>query len=66
MAYYNNLLSVPILLAGAALKGEYATFASHPELHTPGYVVSSDNALECVRPRVLVSPWSHRVRQRLG
>jgi hypothetical protein len=45
MAYYNNLLSIPILLAGAALKGEFKVFLSHPQLHTPGYVVRTGGML---------------------
>jgi len=41
MVFYNNLLSLPILLAGAALRGEYATLAAADELHTVPYLTLS-------------------------
>lgn len=41
MVFYNNLLSLPILAAGAALRGEYATLAAADELHTVPYLTLS-------------------------
>lgn len=38
MVFYNNLLSLPILLAGAAVRGEYTTFLWSEDLHTAAYV----------------------------
>lgn len=41
MVFYNNLLSLPILALGAALRGEYATLAAADELHTVPYLTLS-------------------------
>jgi len=38
MVFYNNLLSLPILLAGAAVRGEFRTFLGTGELHTTSYL----------------------------
>lgn len=41
MVLYNNLLSLPILLAGAALRGEFAMLRAADELHTAPYLTLS-------------------------
>lgn len=38
MVFYNNLLSLPILAIGAALRGEFGTFLDAEELHTISYL----------------------------
>ena len=38
MVFYNNLLSMPILLAGAILKGEFTVLQESDELHTVPYL----------------------------
>lgn len=38
MVFYNNLLSLPILLVGAAVRGEFSTFLGTDELHTTSYL----------------------------
>lgn len=41
MVFYNNLLSLPILLGGAALRGEFAVLTRTEELHTMPYLTLS-------------------------
>ncbi len=41
MVFYNNLLSLPILLTVAALRGEYHAFFATPALHTAPYLTLS-------------------------
>lgn len=41
MVFYNNLLSLPILLGGALLRGEFPTLLAADELHTVPYLTLS-------------------------
>ncbi|GAB5030030.1 gdp-mannose transporter [Nannochloropsis oceanica] len=38
MVFYNNLLSLPILLVGAAVRGEFRIFIGTEDLHTMSYL----------------------------
>jgi len=44
MVFYNNLLSIPLCLVGAAFRGEYAIFLSRTDLHTLPYLFLSTYA----------------------
>lgn len=38
MVYYNNLLSIPILVVGAYFRGEFTEFFSREDLHSLPYL----------------------------